>query len=182
MTKKTLIGLFAALVVVGLNASPSEATRTSVILSSDDITAHMPENPNLGTYYVVSVSVPPEAARVQWAFLEFYVDVSSRASDELQNETPLFEVYALKGAFSGDIDLNQFQPQDLPTMRPVAVGSGRRVVMDITEIVKVYIANPASNHGLIVGSLTGSRDGLFTLRSGEFGLSSLGRITFFCTD
>jgi hypothetical protein len=110
------------------------------------------------------------------------VDVSSRASEGLQNETPLFEVYALKSAFSGEVDPDQFQEQDLPTTRPVVVGSGRRVVIDITEAVGCYVADPAGNHGLIVGSLTGARDGLFTIRSGDFGPSTLGRITSFCAD
>jgi hypothetical protein len=48
--------------------------------------------------------------------------------------------------------------------------------------VRAYVADPAGNHGLIVGSLTGARDGLFTIRSGDFGPSTLGRITFFCAD
>lgn len=56
---------------------------------------------------------------MQWAFLEFSVDVASRRSEGLQSETPLFEVYALKSAFSGEVDPSQFQEQSLPTTRPL---------------------------------------------------------------
>jgi hypothetical protein len=165
-----------------LGASTGHAKRISLNLSSADLTAQTPDDPGLGTYYVLNFRVPPGAARVQWAFLEFYVDVASRAREGMENQTPLFEVYPLKSAFSGEVDPAEFQAQDLPTTRHVVAGSGRRVVIDITEIVNSYAANPASNHGLIVGSLTGTRDGLFTIRSGDFGPSSLGRITFFCAD
>lgn len=39
-----------------------------------------------------------------------------------------------------------------------------------------YLDNPESNHGLILGSLTGVRNGLFTLKTGVLGEGVVARL------
>ncbi|MFQ5510835.1 MAG: hypothetical protein ACE5EO_03200 [Candidatus Krumholzibacteriia bacterium] len=39
--------------------------------------------------------------------------------------------------------------------------------------------NPTRNHGLIIGSLTGRRDGLFSLKGDSLGSGVVAKMTFF---
>jgi len=49
--------------------------------------------------------------------------------------------------------------------RPVAVGDNRSVRIDVTDAVTRFMRNPSENHGLVIGSLRGRRDGLFELKN-----------------
>ena len=87
-------------------------------------------------------------------------------------------MYALNKAFSGTINTNDFEPQTLPTIRNVVLGKNRRILVDITDIIKSYIDSPSKNHGLILGSLTGDRDGKFTIRNDVLGSGAPARIIY----
>ena len=52
------------------------------------------------------------------------------------------------------------------------------LLLDITDIVRSFLADPGSNHGLVVGSLSGSRAGLFTLKEGTIAPGVVARVTF----
>jgi hypothetical protein len=112
-------------------------------------------------------------------YLELYFDVESREVDGYLDETPFLEIYTLNQEFAGELDPSQFTTRTSPTVRNVVVGQNRRVVIEITEIVQSYIDNPSGNHGLIIGSLTGNRSGLFSIKTGMFANAGIAKITFF---
>jgi hypothetical protein len=125
--------------------------------------------------YVLGITLPGEIAgkRLDGAFLEFYVDASLLESAEFEH-VPSIDVGALNEAYAGSGE----PATDRGSSRAVALGSGRRVRVDITDIVKGWIANPESNRGLVVGALTGSRVGSFALRDDVLGGSAVATVTF----
>jgi hypothetical protein len=130
---------------------------------------------------MLTLSVPPEAARAKWVFVEFYVDVSAREAQDASDQTPLLDVFALKDkdGYSGSLDPSQFEPLSLPMARPVAVGQDRRVVIDVTEIVRKRATEPTSICALLIGSLTGPRSGLFAIKPDRLDQPGVARLTFF---
>jgi len=74
----------------------------------------------------------------------------------------------------GEADDSKVVPRS--TMRrPVEVGNNRSVRIDVTEAIKRFMDSPSDNHGLVIGSLRGRRDGLFELKSSG---GALARITY----
>jgi hypothetical protein len=59
----------------------------------------------------------------------------------------------------------------------MAIGADRVVRIDITELVQNILARPSDNHGIVIGSLTADRRGLFTLKSGAMGPGLTGSVT-----
>lgn len=168
-------------VVILLLGSSAQADRFSVSVGARDVATYNAAETGLGDYYVVRFEVPDrvKSSGLDHAYLELYLDVGAREIDGYVEDTPLLEVYALKTDFGGTLTPEQFEAQSVPTVRNILLGENRRVVIDITEIVRAYIADPDKNHGLIVGSLTGARVGLFSITPDEFPDGALARITFF---
>jgi hypothetical protein len=50
---------------------------------------------------------------------------------------------------------------------------------DITDMVRGWRASPSSNHGLVVGSLTGLEVGTVSLQNNALAASTALRVTFF---
>lgn len=176
--RKTSALIAVAILMLG---SSVQADRFSVYVGANDVATYDAAEPGLGDYYVLHFQVPNRirSNRLDHAYLELRFDVASREIDGYLEETPLLEVYALKSDFGGVIAPTQFEAQSVPTVRNVLVGEDRRVVIDITEIVRSYVEDPARNHGLIIGSLTGVRAGIFSIRAGGFPEGAVARITFF---
>ena len=122
--------------------------------------------------------MPPEvsASDVYVAVLECYADVSVRDVDGYFNKSAVLEIYALTDAYFGELDAEKFtRPSAM--IRNVPLGQGKRIVIDITEIVKYYLDQPGKNYGLVFGSLTGLRVGMFNIRAGKFGPGILAKIS-----
>ena len=170
---------FAVVLIIWL--SSAEADKLTTTIESSKLTTHAESNPSLGAYFVLQVDVPQailKAKTTNHAFLEFYVDVTSREVDGYTESTPVFEIYALSASFSGQVDPTKFAPQLIATSRPVAAGQNRRVQIDIAEFIRTYVKNPSKNHGLIIGSLTGRRAGVFSIKANAFGAGIPARITY----
>jgi hypothetical protein len=131
-----------------------------------------------GTYYVVNLRVPGEVigARLDTVLLEFYVDVAADVSVG-EEYTPSLEVYPLTEALR-EGQRPRFAT-DYPSTRTVSIGEGLHVLVDITEIVKHWIATPGSNYGFVVGSFSGPKMGDFDVRNDLLALGKLVRATFF---
>lgn len=172
----TIAVIFAGMIVPSVYAD-----RYAVDVPATGLSTFSPDSAGLGSYYVLQF-VPPSGVTAQTlrhAFLEFFLDAAAREVDGYTDKSPVLEVYALKSTFTGQLDPSQFMAQTLPAVRNVAVGNERRVVVDITEIVRVYLKDPNKNHGLIVGSLTGMRPGVFSIRTDKIGGSAVARIVLF---
>jgi hypothetical protein len=102
-------------------------------------------------------------------------DATPTANDDAE-ERPIVGVYPLTEVLSdGEPEFNA----SVPSVRSVAMGEGQRVLADITEIVRGWIETPSSNHGLVIGSLTGPKVGIVTLESDGVAAGTTARITFF---
>jgi hypothetical protein len=170
---RTRIVTFAALLLAF--AAGANAKKIAVELSQGDVTAR--PLAGRGTYYVVDLVVPEELAGkyVDSVVLEFFVDVTPDESIGPEY-TPLVEVFPLTE------QVRDGQPPryatSYPSSRPIPVGDGQRVIIDITEIIRGWIASPATNHGLVLGSFRGPRVGALELRDDLLGTDKLLLVTF----
>lgn len=164
-----------------LSGTPAAADRTSFDLSPGSLTSYESVVSGLGNYYLLDVATPTVvgAHHLEYAFLELVMDVDAREVSGYVDDSPLFEVFALTGTLSGEPDPSLFARTNAPMARNVAIGQNRRVVIDITQAVSKYLADPGANHGLIFGSLTRRRDGIFAVRSGVLGEGVVARVTYF---
>ena len=170
-----------AVIFAGVFVPSVYADRYAVDVPASGLSTFSPDSAGLGSYYVLQFDPPAgvTSRTLRHAFLEFFLDASAREVDSYTDNSPVLEVYALKSTFTGQLDPSQFMAQALPAVRNVAVGDERRVVVDITEIVRVYLEDSAENHGLIVGSLTGIRPGVFSIRTDKIGGSAVARVVLF---
>jgi hypothetical protein len=171
-------GVLAFLVLTG--TTPTDRTRETVLIRPADVTVHDEPDTTLGPYYTISYAWPESltCSGLNRAILEVFLDASARPRDEFLNASPLFEVYALTEPLTGAFDPGRLERTGR-AVRPVALGEARRVVLDVTSIVRAHLEGRIENHGLIIGSLTGERDGAFTLRSGGLPEGAVGRILLF---
>lgn len=144
--------------------------KLDVAISSDDVTVHEESDTTLGDFYTMPCPLPSGmgASQIDRVFLELYVDVTPLQRGDYLDTTPVvIEVFAMPSEPTGSI-----QPASLElaggVVRPVRVGSGRRVTLDITRIARSFAAGEVDNNGLIIGSLTGSRNGAFVVREDGF--------------
>jgi hypothetical protein len=122
--------------------------------------------------------------RLDSVFLEFAVDATPLSEEDSVTVTPEVGVFPLTETYQagGGIGGRNAEPvftRLVPSLRPVAGGENRLVKMDVTDTIRGWIANPATNHGLVIGSLTGPEVATVTLKEAIPGGSSPIRITFF---
>jgi hypothetical protein len=175
MKKRIMTGIIGLVSLCVVAVAPVQAERTVVAIGSQQLTVH--EDGELGDYYTLSLAVPGvlDGQELLGAYLEFYVDVDAMEIGDMVDEAPWLDVFALTQTHGATVDPEEF---GTPAAAPGAVirGESRRVLRDITEIVRGWMAAPQSNHGLIVGSLTGVRDGLFTVKAGVLGEGVVARL------
>jgi hypothetical protein len=161
----------------GAPSSTSGTGKQVLVLREGDVTAHAEADTTMGPYYTVSYELPAglRIEDLERALLELSVDVRAKSRESYVNDAPVLEAYALTAPYAGVMDARIL---DLTSraMRPVAVGDGRRVVLDLTNIVRAHLDGSRPNHGFIIGSLTGMREGDFRLRSGSLDLSTVARV------
>lgn len=144
---------------------PATAGGLVVELESSDVTTINPADTTLGDYYTVQVDLPSglTATTFRRAFLELTFNVSVRSDAVFETPAPVLEVFSLAQDLQGDFDEEDLrQPSSMK--RGVRTGDGQTVRVDITPAIKRFLANANDNHGLIVGSLTKGREGVFALR------------------
>ena len=180
MSKKLVFALVMIGVVIASTGISGETYKQTIVVKSNGVSTYMPSDAGLGKYYVIQFQVPdlPPGEKLETAVLEFYVDAGSISreinlfpgTDSAQtptyvNRTPVIEVFALQSAMGAELDPSQLDP-DSRRIQLVVVGSRRHVRMDVTSIVRRLVAEPARNLGLVIGSVSGMREGDFTLLSG----------------
>lgn len=162
----------------------------TVELRSRDVSVREAVASEVGPYFVMDIDVPEglSGERLAGAILEFMVDADTRVdttwvedADTLRavvhsTPVPMVEVYALASS-SGSAQDRENWNEAMSFPVPVGVGSDKMVRIDITRLVKHLIENPSENHGIVVGSLTGERFGLFTLQE-HFGAGVVARIRY----
>ncbi len=172
--KNTFAGIASLAILFAL---PLTATSKNVTVrvDSQSLTAGTSER---GAYYVVSLAIPDEVLgkRLDSVLLEFYVDVAPDATIGVEY-APSIEVFPLTAPLQ--VGRQPTFSTAHPTSRPVALGEGRHVMIDITDIVKGWIASPSTNHGLVIGSFGGPKNGGLAVRNDLLGNGKAVQATFF---
>jgi hypothetical protein len=183
----TAILTMAAVVVWAGNV----ATEHVVSIGSVNVTGYPAAREGTGKYYTLNFQLPEieSAMTLETAHMEFYVDAASFARGDFRwvdedsvehvgyaTKAPLIEIYELRSSIEGSVKDEQLEKTTMACV-PVAVGSNRRVLVDISPIVRSFMANPSENRGIVVGSFAGEQDGDFTLKDGEFRDGSRAKIT-----
>lgn len=156
------------------------ARRQLILIRESDATARTEADTTLGRYYTLSYTLPDgiSSHAVDLAILELYLDMRAKARENSTNEAPVVDVYALKRAYAGTVGTEDIDA-GTHVDRPVALGSRRRVLIDITSIVHAHLDGRIANRGLVVGSLTGQRDGDIQLRTDVLGGHVVGRVRIY---
>ena len=159
-----------------VGASAVQAKNITLELKSSQVSSYNTEDDAF--YHVLTFDVPEDVIgkRLDSVILEFYIDASLKPGVAEENSA-VIEVRSLSESFSGR-GVPSFVSV-YPGARHILIGDGKRVALDITDIVKVWIATPSKNHGLIIGSFAGSRDGVFELRSDVLRSGVFATVTFF---
>jgi hypothetical protein len=170
--RKTLSATLVAGIAVTVMTTTLRAASVTVPVSLRDMAVG---NSERGNFYVFAVRPPANVEKaLDRVFLEFVVNVNNNPSDEL--------VPCSVGVFPLTTEFNGGNPSFeslVPSVRLVPTGGTRRVMMDITKIVLAWNSNPASNHGVVLGPLTGPQVSGLTLQGGALGPDIAARITFF---
>jgi len=166
-------GFLAAALLFALTG-PALAKNMTITIPMNDITVKSGER---GNYYVVALNPPAELAgkRLDSVFLDFVVDVTP-TSPEQAWMAPRVGVFPLTESFTG---VNLAYDSTVPSVRAVPTGENQALLVDITNIVKGWLATPSSNHGFVIGSLTGPEVGTVSLKDTALGPGAALRVTFF---
>jgi len=171
-----------AMTVVSLAGPASTDTdprRIVIPIHADDVSAHIDQDSTIGQYYVVTYRLPQGLrGELEHALLELYFDVRADSLDGYVNEAPVLEVYAFETPYVGTIETGNLDVA-YRAVRPVALGTARRVVLDITGIVRAHLSSVLPNNGLFVGSLAGYAWGEFRLAAGDLPAGTLGRVRIY---
>ncbi len=170
-----ILTVVALLLITDVPSSPTLGSHTFDLTASDFVT-HSSTIEGYGPYYVMQLDLPPEIETVQQAWLEVYMDVSAREVEGWLDPAPLLEAYELETVLTGDPTPSDFVPAEVPITRIVSAGENRRIRLDITQIVRNTLESPAGNHGIVLGSLTNERFGVFDLKTGVFGATIVARV------
>ncbi len=172
----TTTSFVAFLLMLDVPGSPTLGSHT-IDLTANQFAYYSSTIEGCGPYYVMQLQLPPGVVAAQQAWIDVYMDVSSRELEGWLDPAPTLEVYELDGALAGEPSPSDFVPTEVPTARPVAAGENRHLRIDITNIVRRLIQNPGGGHGIILGSLTNERVGLFDLNGGVLGPGIVARVT-----
>jgi hypothetical protein len=167
----------AALCVISWSAAT--AKKHTIYLASTALKTYQHTDETRGDYYTLQFEVPSEIAgkKLFGAILEFYVDATGATRNELSVRIPVIEIYALKSAFGGSLSSENMDVAT-GTILNVPPGEGRRLRIDITNIVREYLKEPTKNYGLIVGGLADHRDGSFEVETDAFSGGYIAKIDF----
>ncbi len=153
------------------------------MIRGTDASVHAGEKTTLGQCYTVQYALPDDltSQQVERAVLELYVDVRAKTREDYINEAPILEVYAPTEAFAGGVDLKKV---DIATRagRPIALGAKRLVRIDVTRVVRAHASKTLANYGLVIGSLSGMREGDFTIVADMFPDGAIGRLNIYTSD
>lgn len=159
------------------SADSALARMVTVDVTRNDVRVHTPEDGTLGAYYTFGLAIPARlpAETFMQAYLELFVDATTTVDALAAGGIATLEVYPLRSVLSGDLQESDLRSASMK--RTVRLGQEQRVKVDISEHVRYLLGHPSDNFGLAVGSLSGQRLGVFTLKHGVLGPGVVARVT-----
>ncbi len=178
MRKLTEVGSLVV-VAIGVLVAQALAESTIVTIPIGNVTAR---DSARGSFYAVTLDLPKEVTtnnldRVQ---VEFAADVDRSSAGETV-ATAMVGLFPLTETL-GDARLGLAAAQydsAAASVRPVKMGQNRLVKLDVTETVRGWLAEPSSNHGIVIGTLTGPAVGTVSLRDSSLAPSTALRVTYY---
>ncbi len=168
--------LFAAATTLWSYASVALAKSQIVTISAANVSSQGAED--RGSFHVFTVDIPEDVIgkRLDTVLLEFQIDVAI-AEGEVAERVPVVGVYPLteRPPLGGAPAF----ASSFATARNVKSQDGQTILVDITDIVRGWIAEPASNHGLVIGSFTGAKLSKLDLESNAIEPGKAARLTYF---
>lgn len=179
-----LLGLFVPIAAFG--------GHTVVTIPSANMTTYQTQEEDRGDYFMLEFRVPSAVSGkdMDAIILELYVDASaySRRADLYENaapgkpeafvnDAPTLQVFVPKSSYQGGVDAGALD-LDLRVSEPILVGEGKRMLIDVTRLLQGVVAGTETNYGLVLGSITGMRDGNFTILSGSVASGAVAKIHF----
>jgi len=163
--------------VVLLGAQAAEARMLTIDVMRNDVEVHSPEDESLGNYYTFDLAIPARlpAETFMHAYLELYVDAATSVDAVAAGGIATLEVYPLRSSLSSELRTSDLRSASMK--RTVRLGGSQHVRVDISEHVGYLLEHPSENFGLAVGSLTGQRLGIFTLKQGVIAPGVVARVT-----
>lgn len=179
MNRLCIVGTALAVGVL-TGATPTDSNKQTILIRSSDVTVRVDPDTTIGRHFTVAYSLPQDltGADLERAILEVSIDVTAKRRGDYVNPAPVFEVFALDEPYGEGFD-PEILHADGRVVRPVALGESRRVVLDVTEIVRSHLDGTVENNGLIVGSLTGMREGDFVFVYGRFPEGAVGQLRLY---
>jgi hypothetical protein len=168
-------------VVIGaaiLTAADSQVHAGNAVLEfrAQDFETHAARDA-AGAFRVLRFTVPEAAtgSRIDGVLLELHVVVTHRDAVR-EGTTPVIEVLALSEECRGD-EIPASAPASTSAFN-VAPGEGRKVTVDITEMVKGWISSPETNHGLAIRFPAALWNGAITIRDDALGGGKAAKVSF----
>lgn len=189
MFRLTMVSL-----ILGIAASPALAfDHATVTISSANLTTFETREDDRGDYYLLRFQVPEAMSGkdMDAVILELYVDAGAfgRRADLYENagpgqptafvnNAPVLEVFLPRASYQGGVDGDALD-LSARVSEPIVLGEGKRVMIDVTKLVRGIVAGTQSNHGLVLGSITGMREGDFSILSGVVGSGAVAKLHFY---
>ena len=168
---QVLISIISVLVFAGT----ADAAKLEVPLYDSSFGVYAGTDSRVGDFYTVTFELPTKIRdkEILGAYLRLYFDVDAVERYGERNPAPSLQVFSLTAPVRNELDPSQYGTRAWGT-RHVPLGEGQVALIDITEIVHEWLSGALVNHGLVIGSLQGDREGLFSLvpvphENGQFG-------------
>ena len=183
-----------ALLLIALPLSAFATERHTVLtIPPGNLTTYETQAEDRGSFFLLTFQVPAAVSgkAMDAVLLEFYVDAGAfgrRADlyenagpgepDAFMNDTPTIEIFLPKSNYQGGVDADALDLTSRVAV-PVRLGEDRRVVVDVTALVQEIVSGTKPNYGLVLGSITGMREGDFTIRSNRVGSGAVAKLLFY---
>lgn len=167
---------FVAATALLAYASVAWSKSQTITISAASVSSQAAED--RGSVHVFAVEIPEDVVgkRLDTVLLEFQVDVGL-AEDELAEMAPVVGVYPLTEQLS--LERSPVFTSTFASSRNVRAEDGQTILVDITEIVRGWLDEPSSNHGLVVGSFGGAKLAKLELSTDAIAPGKVARVTFF---
>lgn len=173
LNKRRTIQLACMIGILAISATAASSKTIDLEFTRGEIRAIPNPQDSLQTLFILKFDMPERLTQlnIDGAYLEFFVDASHKAA--LTDRSVLIEVYPLSSDpnGTGSIDFEKTR-----AVRNVNLGTGKRVVMDVTDVIQDWHAGRRQNHGLVIGGLSGAKDGRFVIRADKIGRGVAARL------